>query len=214
MWKKNGGGFTDFWNRFSHFGRLRIWMFPKIGVPPIIHVFLNFPLFSPSILGVFPRNFWKHPSCFNMGLGWLQPKPPKLGSWVLVHSHRTVHPSVRLRWISPSCYAALDVLALRRWSWTSVPLQGWIFGKFSPSLPKIFCRAPLKTVGLNVLVVFFVRGWNTTQVFLGRDFQHKPWKFHKDPVMKQPGFQFESKGPARASTCSNNFPVRWVVIFL
>ena len=51
---------------------------------------------------------------------------------------------------------------------------------------------PQKTVGLNVFWGYIcLKGMKYYYPgFLGWDFQHKPWKFHKDPVMKQAGFQF------------------------
>ncbi len=48
----------------ERFAITAIWVFPNIWVfpPQIIHLFIGFgfPLFSPSILGVYPY-FWKHP---------------------------------------------------------------------------------------------------------------------------------------------------------
>ena len=88
---------------------------------------------------------------------WVGSKnPPKLGSWV--GSSPSDRSLGSLRWISPSCYAALGVLALRRWSWTSVPCRDGSLGKFSEAFRK-FCRAPPKNGGFEcVLGVYLSKG--------------------------------------------------------
>ena len=99
--------------------------------------------YKPSILGVFYPYFWKHPSCFN----WVllgQPKPPKLGSWVLVRIRsdgpipREPQMDFSLLLRSSGCFGlaslVLDLSAL----------QGWIVGEVFGSLPKILQGAPKK----------------------------------------------------------------------
>ena len=52
------------------------WMFPKIvGFPPKSSILIGFPLFSPSILGVFPI-FWKQPN-------WHYSPPKRISSWTV-----------------------------------------------------------------------------------------------------------------------------------
>ena len=114
--------------------KMRIWMFPKIGVPPIIH------FFEFSILN---HPFWGNTHIVSTWVG--------LGSKIHQNSDRGFcSDSIgrfiprSLRWISPSCYAALRVLALRRWSWTSVTQPGNAFcrdgslGKFSEAFRKFW----------------------------------------------------------------------------
>ena len=110
-----------------------IWMFPKIVVPPNHPFWYGFPLFSPSILVVFPY-FWKHPSRFSI--------PKKTGfpwfCWKLGRSDRK-HRHIRHqhhRLVGRQLWSLVAPTKLGRW-WFDVMFTAW--GCVDPELFIIWC---------------------------------------------------------------------------
>ena len=73
---------------------MKIWVFPKIGVPQIIHIKRGFH-YKPSILG-YPY-FWKHPyghvvGC-SEGLAWCLPEVQVVGPKITSYFSREVNNS-------------------------------------------------------------------------------------------------------------------------
>ena len=100
------------------------WVFPKIGIPQIIHFNRGFPLFSPSILGAHPY-FWKHP---NMSRELWSRKKKGYLNWSNVEM---------IKWSKVSCIFRKGSLTKRQSSELTIPFFEVVGCKCSYLLTKM-----------------------------------------------------------------------------